>query len=83
MVDGIFDTLSSALTAFALTVINLLPDSPFTFLDNYQAPAVVVMGYVNWFVDIGTISTIFTGWLACILLWYAYSIVLRWIKVIG
>lgn len=83
MVDGIFDTLSTALTEFAVTVVDLLPDSPFSFLDTFAAPAEVVMGYVNWFVDIGTISAIFTGWLACILLWYGYGIVLRWIKVIG
>lgn len=83
MVGGIFDSLSTALTEFAISVVNLLPDSPFSFLDTYGAPAAVVMGYVNWFVDIGTISAIFTGWLACILIWYAYSIVLRWVKLVG
>lgn len=83
MVEGIFDSLSAALTEFALGVVDLLPDSPFGFLDTFEAPATVIMGYVNWFVDIGTIINVFTLWLGCILAWYAYSIVLRWVKLIG
>lgn len=83
MQEGIFDSLSEALVSFAVSVIDLLPDSPFLFLADFAAPATVVMGYVNWFVDFGTISSIFTAWVACILLWYGYQIVLRWIKVIG
>ena len=82
MVEGIFDSLSSALISFCITVINLLPDSPFSFLETYAAPAEIVMGYVNWFVDFGTIMDIFTLWLFCIMAWYGYQIVLRWIKVV-
>lgn len=83
MQDGIFDSLSQALVQFCVTVIDLLPDSPFLFLDTFEAPATVIMGHVNWFIDFGAITSIFTGWISCILLWYAYQIVLRWIKVIG
>lgn len=83
MVEGIFDTLSAALVSFCITVIDLLPDSPFIFLDDFTAPAEIVMGYVNWFIDFGSIVNITLGWAACILVWYGYQIVLRWIKVIG
>lgn len=83
MQEGIFDSLSEALVSFAVSVVDLLPDSPFLFLDEFEAPATVIMGYVNWFVDFGTITSIFTAWISCILLWYGYQIVLRWIKVIG
>lgn len=82
MTDGIFDSLSEALVSFCITVIEFLPESPFTFLDEFYAPAVVNMGYVNWFIDVPTIGVIFTSWLGCVLAWYAYQIVLRWIKVI-
>ena len=82
MVEGIFDTLSSALVSFCITVIDLLPDSPFVFLDSFEAPATLIMGYVNWFIDFGSIVIILAGWIGCILLWYGYQIVLRWIKVI-
>ena len=82
MTDGIFNSLSSALINFCISVINLLPDSPFAFLDTYQAPASVVMGYVNWFIDFGTMLSILQKWVLCVFAWYAYQIVLRWIKVI-
>lgn len=82
MVEGIFDSLSSALVSFCVTVLELFPDSPFLFLDNMGAPPYVIMGYVNWFIDFGTIINISLGWAACILLWYGYQIVLRWVKVI-
>lgn len=83
MSDGIFDNLTSALVEFCISVIDLLPDSPFSFIDTYAVPASVVMGYVNWFIDFGTITTMLAGWISCILGWYAYQIVLRWIKAIG
>ena len=82
MVEGIFDTLSSALISFCITVINLLPESPFSFLTDYGAPAALVMSYVNWFIDFGTIIRMLSAWVACILVWYGYQIVLRWIKVV-
>lgn len=82
MVSELFDGLSSALISFCITVINLLPDSPFLFLERFTAPATIVMSYVNWFVDFGTILDILTAWCICVLAWYAYQVVLRWIKAI-
>lgn len=37
---------------------------------------------VNWFIPIGTFVSILEGWLVCVAVYYAYQIVLRWIKVI-
>lgn len=82
MSDGIFDSLSDALISFCISVVELLPESPFLFLEDYGAPLAVNMSYVNWFVDVPSMVNIFTAWLGCVLAWYAYQIVFRWIKVI-
>lgn len=77
-----FDTLSEALVSLCIQVVNLLPNSPFLFLDTIQGPSMKIMGMVNWFIDFRTMLGITVSWVACIFVWYAYQIVLRWIKVI-
>lgn len=78
-----FDTLSDALVDFAVSVIELFPASPFTILDELSNSEVYEwLRMVNWFVPIGTFVSILEGWLTCVVAYYAYQIVLRWIKVI-
>lgn len=63
-------------------LMNLLPQSPFRpFIDNLQLPQ--YMAWLNWFFPIHEILLVMTGWLAAIALFYAYSIIMRWVKVIG
>ena len=80
MLDGLTNTLVSA----ALSIIQLFPASPMQPLINSLkgSEVVQVLGYVNWFVPVGTMVSILTGWLTCIAAYYVYQIVLRWIHVI-
>ena len=78
-----FDNLTQALVGFIMSVVNLLPDSPFLFLEQIQVPATVIMGYVNWFVDFQKIVEITILWQGGILGWYTYRSIFKWAKMAG
>lgn len=79
----ILEQLTGALVSFLLGVIDLLPDSPFLFLEEWTAPASVVMSYVNWFIDFPTIVNCATVWVVCCLGWYVYRMILNWVHLAG
>ena len=60
---------------------SILPLSPFTpYIDMLQdLPA---LGWLNWFVPVREILVIFAAWLVAVGLFYGYSILLRWLKVL-
>lgn len=68
-------------TKFLDWVLALLPTSPFTkFLNMLEG--VPFLGYLNYFIPVGTFITIGEAWLVSIGIFYLYSIVLRWIRAI-
>lgn len=62
-------------------ILSLLPLSPFAdAIDNLsQLP---YLAYLNYFVPINTFIKIGEAWLAAIALFYLYSVLARWIKLI-
>ena len=62
-------------------ILSLLPLSPFAdAIDNLtQLP---YLAYLNYFVPVGTFIKIGEAWLAAIALFYLYSVLARWIKLI-
>lgn len=61
-------------------VVGLLPDSPFAIeIPDYVTD---IMGYLNYFVPIGSMIKVLTAWTAAIIVWYAASLLMRWIKAI-
>lgn len=78
-----WDALTEAMVSFALNVIRLFPESPFTILEGMSNSEFYVwLQYVNWFVPIGTFVSILETWLVCVAVYYVYQIALRWVKVI-
>jgi hypothetical protein len=75
------DTMTALLGKFLEWVLALLPTSPFTDVID-QLQALPYLGYLNWFVPIGTFIKIGSAWLGAITLFYMYSIILRWIRAI-
>lgn len=75
--NGIADIVNNILSVIMI----LLPDSPFA---NVTIPDEVkqILGYVNYFVPIGAMLTIGTGWLTAIVIYYLYQTTLRWVKTI-
>lgn len=77
---SIITSFLSWLKSMIVAAIDLLPDSPFQIdLPDYVTD---IVGYVNYFVPIGSMIKILTAWTAAILVWYAASLLLRWIKAI-
>ena len=74
--------LSSIFEAFAEVLMKVLPTSPFSkFLS--EIGEVPYLGYLNWFFPVGDCIKVMVAWLGAIGLFYLYSIVMRWIKMIG
>lgn len=73
--ESLWDKLGSGL-------MEVLPTSPFRdFLDEFAN--LPFLGYLNWFVPVRSILVVLSAWLGAVALFYAYSIVMRWLKVIG
>lgn len=76
----IINSAISWLTGMIAKVVDLLPDSPFSFdIPDYVRD---IVGYINFFFPIGTFVEILGAWTACILVWYVASLLMRWIKAI-
>lgn len=61
-----------------ITVV--LPDSPFSLLDN--SPISEYIGYINYFVPIDFMVDALSAWTGAILIFYGYQIIMRWAKAI-
>lgn len=61
---------------------SVLPTSPFRqFIDRFQG--IEYLGWLNWFVPVQEILVVMGVWLVSIAAFYLYSILLRWVKVLG
>jgi hypothetical protein len=68
--------------AFGEKLLQLLPLSPFTqFIDQFRN--LPFLGYLNWFFPVGDCLKVMAAWLTAVGLFYLYSILMRWLKVIG
>lgn len=70
------------MSAFAAALVKVLPVSPFQQYIKAFAN-LPYLGVLNWFLPISAFVKIGTAWLGAISLFYLYSIIMRWLKVIG
>lgn len=78
---NIFNALANLVMKFFNALLSLLPQSPFVaFLNAMEQWE--FLKTLNWIVPIGTFISIGTAWLTAIGVYYAWSVVLRWIKAI-
>lgn len=76
------DFMKNILDEFADLIISVLPKSP--FIDFFESVEdIPYLGYLNWFIPVGAILKVFTAYLVCIALFYGYSVLARWVKLIG
>lgn len=67
---------------FINALVKVLPTSPFQqYLAYFED--LPYLSWLNWFVPIRAGLVVMGAWLGAIALFYLYSIVLRWVKVIG
>lgn len=78
---NIFNALANLVMKFFNALLSLLPQSPFVaFLDAMEKWE--FLKTLNWIVPIGTFISIGTAWLTAIGVYYAWSVILRWIKAV-
>nr|DAO58032.1 MAG TPA: hypothetical protein [Inoviridae sp.] len=78
---SIFNALADLIMKFFNGLLALLPQSPFSaFLEAMEKWE--FLKTLNWIVPISTFISIGTAWLTAIGIYYAWSVVLRWIKAI-
>lgn len=78
------DFFLELMTKFKDIVISLLPLSPFSgFIDELEELNPEWLGWLNWFIPIKQILVVTAAWLGAIALFYVYSVIMRWIKLIG
>jgi len=77
VVNWIMDNVIAALT----WVIELLPNSPFNAISNADVSG--FMGTLNWFLPLDKIVAELELWLTCVVVFYAYQIILRWVRAIN
>lgn len=75
------DFMKGILDALGSLVEKVLPTSPFRPFINALGN-MSFLGYLNWFVPVGTLIKIAAAWGGAIGIYYLYSIILRWIKAI-
>lgn len=74
--------MSELIDKFAQTLMEVLPTSPFQqFLSDFEG--LPYLSWLNWFIPVGNFVGIGIAWLGAIALFYLYSIIMRWVKMIG
>lgn len=74
--------MTSLLDKLLDAVLSVLPLSPFSAAIA-SLGEVPYLGYINYFVPVGTILKIGAAWLGAITLFYLYSVLARWVKLIA
>jgi hypothetical protein len=75
------DWMQELLDKFLSALMSVLPTSPFSSFIN-SLEQLPYLGYLNYFVPVGTFLKIGAAWLSAIALFYLYSIVMRWVRMI-
>lgn len=82
MVSSLIAWMTTLVQQLGQKVLRLLPLSPFRdFIDNFSPPQYIA--WLNWFFPVSQLLAVMAVWLAAITVFYLYSIIMRWIKMIG
>lgn len=68
---------------FGSWLLEVLPTSPFRgWLDSFRGRFFPFLGYLNYFVPIRDFINILGAFLAVVAVFYLYSIIMRWVKML-
>lgn len=76
----IINKLLAIVGTLAGLLATLLPDSPFTIIENGQFSSLI--SKINYFLPIYEFVAIMQTWLVAISVFYVYSLFARWIKAV-
>lgn len=75
-------SISDAFNGLIEGIVAALPRSPFAdFISEFSN--LPFLSYLNWFFPVRACLTVMTAWLTAIGLFYLYSVIMRWVKLIG
>lgn len=74
--------MKNLLDKFLQAVLSLFPLSPFQPVIQ-ELTDLPYLEYINWFVPVGDLAKIGSVWVTAIGVYYAWSIIARWIKLIS
>lgn len=66
-------------------IYNVLPLDPFKpYIEDFfeEGLSADILGWLNWFFPVGACVKILAVWVTCVMTYYIYTVVLRWLKVI-
>lgn len=83
--EKILDWLNSLVDKFLNMLYSVLPASPLSGFISKVSGSIprLYIAYLNWFVPVKEILIVFAAFLSSLALYYIYSVVMRWIKLIG
>lgn len=79
---SIAQDLNALFNGFLQRILELLPLSPFKQYIS-QVADIPYLGILNWFLPVSEILGVMATWLVSVGLFYLYSVVMRWVKLIG
>lgn len=71
----------SVFVALLAVVMAFLPRSPFTTVIN-SISDIPYLSYFNWFFPVSECVAVLEAWIAVVAVFYLYSAIMRWIKII-
>lgn len=81
MIQNLLNSILNFFQELAQNLLKILPTSPFdSFINSLNG--IPYMEYINFFLPLDIIIPILTAWGTAIGLYYAYMIILRWVKAI-
>lgn len=75
--------MKAILDKFLQMLLSVFPRSPFVEVINSLEGHLSFLGYLNWFIPVGKILAVATLWLAAIGVYYLWSVIARWVKLIS
>lgn len=77
----LFNSLMDGVKDF---LVSVLPGSPFReFITSLHGVESTWLGWLNWIIPVKPILRFLVVWLAAISAFYIYSIIMRWVKMLG
>lgn len=80
-VSNFFGQVGDLIDNIIVTILNLLPDSPFEFIAQ-TGYVYKYLQYINWIIPVSFFVSTLQVWLTAVAIYYVWQLVLRWIKAI-
>lgn len=78
----IWNAIADMINSILSVVFSFLPPSPFRGMFTAMADNEFIQ-YLNWFVPVGDFLIMMAVWLGAIIVFYAYQVILRWLKAVA